>query len=91
MRKWLAVLCSVLVFFTVLPAAALAETGDAVKPGWKEDRVAKGWIQSKIRRMTLEEKVGQLFMVHVYGRTPTDPDYEEINLGQKRGGKNFKR
>lgn len=90
MRKWLAVLCSVLVFFTVLPAAALADTGDAVKPGWKEDRVAKGWIQSKIRRMTLEEKVGQLFMVHVYGRTPTDPDYEEINLEQKRGGKNFK-
>ncbi|PRX41308.1 beta-N-acetylhexosaminidase [Planifilum fimeticola] len=90
MRRWLAVLCSVLVLFTILPAAALAKAGDAVKPGWKEDRVAKGWIQSKIRKMTLEEKVGQLFMVHVYGRTPTDPDYEEINLEEKRGGRNFK-
>ncbi len=90
MRRWLAVLCSVLVLFTIFPAVALAKAGDAVKPGWKEDRVAKGWIQSKIRKMTLEEKVGQLFMVHVYGRTPTDPDYEEINLEEKRGGRNFK-
>ena len=40
--------------------------------------------------MTLEEKIGQLFIVHVYGKTPTDSDYEEINLDNNRGGKNFK-
>src|SRR5699024_513134 len=40
--------------------------------------------------MTIEEKVGQLFIVHVYGKTPTDPEYEDINLNNNRGGKNFK-
>src|SRR5699024_8948036 len=40
--------------------------------------------------MTLEEKIGQIFIVHVYGKTPTDSDYEEINLDNNRGGKNFK-
>ncbi len=90
MRRWLSVLCAVLVFFTILPTVAIAKPGDAAKPHWKEERAAKGWIKNMIKRMTLEEKVGQLFMVHVYGRTPTDPDYEEINLEKKRGGKNFK-
>lgn len=90
MRKFLSVLCAVLVLVALLPTVAIAKPEEAVKPGWKEDRVAKGWIQSKIKKMTLEEKVGQLFMVHVYGRTPTDPEYEEINIEEKRGGKNFK-
>lgn len=57
--------------------------------GWKNDRGARGWIMAKIKKMTLEEKVGQLFMVQVYGRTPTDPDYEAVNLQEHRGGKNF--
>jgi beta-N-acetylhexosaminidase len=39
--------------------------------------------------MTLEEKVGQLFMIHVYGKTPTDPNYEQTNLSNNRGAKNF--
>ncbi|WP_235791800.1 glycoside hydrolase family 3 protein [Virgibacillus salidurans] len=48
------------------------------------------WIESKIGQMTLEEKIGQLFVIHAYGETPTDPNYEETNLGNNRGGKNFK-
>ncbi|GAB3799122.1 glycoside hydrolase family 3 protein [Virgibacillus kimchii] len=49
-----------------------------------------GEIEDIMENMTLEEKVGQLFIVHVYGTTPTDPDYEDINLNNNRGGKNFK-
>lgn len=48
------------------------------------------WIESKMGQMTLEEKIGQLFVIHAYGETPTDPNYEETNLGNNRGGKNFK-
>ncbi|QQK74789.1 glycoside hydrolase family 3 protein [Salicibibacter cibarius] len=47
-------------------------------------------IESIMDDMTLEEKVGQLFIVHVYGETPTDPNYEEENLENDRGGENFK-
>jgi beta-N-acetylhexosaminidase len=47
-------------------------------------------IEEIMEDMTLEEKIGQLFIVHVYGTTPTDPDYEDINLNNNRGGKNFK-
>ncbi|MFA1821731.1 glycoside hydrolase family 3 protein [Virgibacillus oceani] len=47
-------------------------------------------IEEMMENMTLEEKIGQLFIVHVYGTTPTDPDYENTNLQNNRGGKNFK-
>ncbi|MBY7144166.1 glycoside hydrolase family 3 C-terminal domain-containing protein [Virgibacillus sp. NKC19-3] len=47
-------------------------------------------IEAKMEQMTLEEKVGQLFVVHAYGKTATDPDYEDTNLENDRGGKNFK-
>ncbi|QDI92197.1 glycoside hydrolase family 3 protein [Salicibibacter halophilus] len=47
-------------------------------------------IDDIVDNMTLEEKVGQLFIVHVYGETPTDPNYEEENLENDRGGENFK-
>ncbi|GAK03976.1 beta-hexosaminidase [Geomicrobium sp. JCM 19037] len=47
-------------------------------------------VKTIINDMTLEEKVGQLFIVHVYGQTPTDPVYEQINMNNNRGGKNFK-
>jgi beta-N-acetylhexosaminidase len=46
-------------------------------------------IEEIMNNMTLEEKIGQLFIVHVYGTTPTDPDYEDTNLNNNRGGKNF--
>ncbi|MCM0648170.1 glycoside hydrolase family 3 protein [Clostridium swellfunianum] len=66
-----------------------ADTTDPVKPGWKDEKAQRGWIESKIQHMTLEEKVGQLFMIHVYGKTPTDPNYEQTNLNNNRGAKNF--
>jgi beta-N-acetylhexosaminidase len=66
-----------------------ANTTDPVKPGWKDEKAQRGWIQSKIQHMTVEEKVGQLFMIHVYGKTAADPNYEQKNIDMKRGAKNF--
>ncbi|WP_254434163.1 glycoside hydrolase family 3 protein [Halobacillus sp. Marseille-Q1614] len=74
----------------LLPGFAQASWDDPVKPGWDDEKARKGWIQSKIQHMTLEEKIGQLFMIHVYGKTPADPNYEDINMRQNRGVKNFK-
>lgn len=79
-----------LVFTLLLPLLVNASGKDPVKPGWKEGKAAKGWIMSQLNKMTTEEKVGQLFMIHVYGQTPTDRAYEEINLANNRGVKNFK-
>lgn len=73
-----------------LPLTSQASWQDPVKPGWKKGEVKKGWIQSKIQHMTLEEKVGQLFIVHVYGESAEDPAYEAMNLSKNRGGKNFR-
>lgn len=88
--------CIMKTFSLVLSAALAipmvkinANTTDPVKPGWKDEKAQRGWIESKIQHMTLEEKVGQLFMIHVYGKTPTDPNYEQTNINQKRGAKNF--
>lgn len=47
-------------------------------------------VQELMDSMSIEEKVGQLFIIHAYGKTPTDVDYEDINLKNNRGGKNFK-
>ncbi len=64
---------------------------DGTKPGWGDGEKAKhGWITSKIKHMTLEEKIGQLFIIHMYGQTPEDPNYEAKNLQMNRGAKNFK-
>lgn len=73
-----------------LPFYTHASWQDPVKPGWKEGEAKRGWIQSKLQHMTLEEKVGQLFIVHVYGKKAEDPAYEATNLNNNRGGKNFK-
>ena len=73
---------------TVLMVGLLSVT--LIFPGFipKTDQKANAF--SNMRPMTLEEKVGQLFIVHVYGETPTDPRYEQININNNRGGKNFK-
>jgi beta-N-acetylhexosaminidase len=47
------------------PSTTAAQTGE---PGLSESASDHGQIISLLRRMTLEEKVGQLFVVEVYGR-----------------------
>ncbi|MDF2881474.1 MAG: beta-N-acetylhexosaminidase [Clostridiaceae bacterium] len=90
-RHWITGLSVTLSLMLAAPFVSVyANASDPVKPGWQDEKAQRGWIESKIQHMTLEEKVGQLFMIHVYGKTPTDPNYEQTNLDQKRGAKNFK-
>ncbi|MGE8203181.1 glycoside hydrolase family 3 protein [Heyndrickxia sp. NPDC080065] len=77
-----------LLFSLVLPHANYTHAKD--KPKENQEKIAKKWVKSKVKQMTIEEKVGQLFIVHAYGKTPTDPDYAETNINSKRGGANFK-
>ncbi|GAB1329512.1 glycoside hydrolase family 3 protein [Streptomyces sennicomposti] len=63
--------------------AALAVQGGsahAAAPARPDDRR----LRALISRMTLEEKVGQLFVMRVYGHSATDPDQADIdaNLGE---------
>lgn len=91
-RRLLSMIVFSLVFILAFPANMFAGGwDDPVKPGWGDGSEAKrGWIISKMRHMTLEEKIGQLFVIHMYGTTPTDPNFEETNLRMNRGAKNFK-
>lgn len=91
-KTFLSLLSFVFVIFLTLPSVSFAKGwDDPTKPGWGDGEKAKhGWIISKLNQMTLEEKIGQLFIIHMYGKTPEDPDYEERNLNMNRGAKNFK-
>ncbi|WP_255259608.1 glycoside hydrolase family 3 N-terminal domain-containing protein [Lentibacillus sp. CBA3610] len=79
-RHLLSALSMLLVLALIFPVYTFADSEDG-----KND-----FVRNKMNDMTLEEKIGQLFVVHVYGKTPTDPDYEQTNLDNDRGGKNFK-
>lgn len=80
-KYWKRVLPLFLVFVLVLPLYGF----DGLNNQDNTD-----WVENKMEQMTLEEKIGQLFVIHAYGETPTDPNYEDTNLGNNRGGKNFK-
>ncbi|HET7657041.1 MAG TPA: glycoside hydrolase family 3 protein [Bacillales bacterium] len=89
-QRWLLLLV-VTVLLSGFPLASASAEGwsKPTKPGWKDGEAKNGWIVSKIQHMTLKEKVGQLFMIQIYGQTPRDPNYEQTNLDENRGGKNF--
>lgn len=40
----------------------------------------RGWVTSTLRRMSLEEKIGQLFVQHVYGGDADAPDERNVPL-----------
>lgn len=73
----------------ILPLSVFAERADASLSDEGTDDIKNDEIKGKMASMTVEEKIGQLFVVHVYGETPTDENYEDINLRNNRGGKNF--
>ncbi|WP_229683092.1 glycoside hydrolase family 3 protein [Virgibacillus oceani] len=91
-KRLFAILSSFFLILMSFPVMSSANGwDDPTKPGWGNGSKAKhGWIISKMRHMTLEEKIGQLFVIHMYGKTPTDPDYEDTNISMNRGAKNFK-
>ncbi|MGC5534822.1 glycoside hydrolase family 3 protein [Streptomyces sp. SR-10] len=60
-----------------VPSAASADSGDA-----STDRR----LRRIIAGMSLEEKVGQLFVMRVYGHSATDPDQADIDANLKEIG-----
>ncbi|MDT0462557.1 glycoside hydrolase family 3 protein [Streptomyces gibsoniae] len=55
--------------------AALALTPESARAAGHDD----ARLTALISRMTLEEKVGQLFVMRVYGHSATDPDQADID------------
>lgn len=70
-RAGLAIVSAAVLLSAALPTVA-QETppvaGQVGEPGYSEDATYHGKIISLLRHMTLEEKVGQLFVVEVFGQ-----------------------
>ncbi|MFG2458247.1 glycoside hydrolase family 3 protein [Streptomyces sp. NPDC048523] len=62
--------------------AALAVSGTA----HADDQQRDSRLRSLVSRMTLEEKVGQLFVMRVYGHSATAPDQADIDANLKEIG-----
>jgi beta-N-acetylhexosaminidase len=62
-----------------LSAAVLTPTAASGDPGRPPHAQENGWITSTLRHMTIEEKVGQLFVTHVYGNTVDSTDQGNID------------
>ncbi|MFF4034153.1 glycoside hydrolase family 3 protein [Streptomyces sviceus] len=63
-------------------AASLALSGTAHADNQKQDHE----LRSLVSRMTVEEKVGQLFVMRVYGHSATAPDQADIDANLKEIG-----
>ncbi|MGI5355325.1 glycoside hydrolase family 3 protein [Streptomyces sp. CA-252508] len=64
-------------------AAAAAVTGAATPAGAASDERR---LERLISRMSLEEKVGQLFVMRVYGHSATDPDQADVDANLREIG-----
>ncbi|MEV8315423.1 glycoside hydrolase family 3 protein [Streptomyces sp. NPDC059900] len=68
---------------TLLTATAVAATAlaapSAAHAAGGGDRGRDRKLREIISRMSLEEKVGQLFVMHVYGHSATEPDQADID------------
>ncbi|MEW9676815.1 glycoside hydrolase family 3 protein [Lentibacillus sp. L22] len=87
-RRYLSVLLSITLLLLWSPQHSFANADSAKTPD--ADAKQADEIKEIMDDMTIEEKVGQLFIIHAYGKTPTDEEYKDINLENNRGGKNFK-
>ncbi|MFJ6697845.1 glycoside hydrolase family 3 protein [Streptomyces sp. NPDC091272] len=68
-------------------AVAVAVTGAAPAMAAEvADRPSTDRLRRLIAAMTLEEKVGQLFVMRVYGHTATDPDQADVDANMKEIG-----
>ncbi|MFD0225360.1 glycoside hydrolase family 3 protein [Streptomyces hirsutus] len=81
-----AVLAATTAVTTVLAAGATAHaagtSGAPSVPASPDDRK----LRALVSRMTLEEKVGQLFVMRVYGHSATEPDQADIDANLKEIG-----
>ncbi|KGN30303.1 beta-N-acetylhexosaminidase [Knoellia sinensis KCTC 19936] len=69
---------------TAIASAVAATLAAGIVPVTAADAAVppapRGWVESTIARMTLEEKVGQLFVQHLYGATADTPRQENVDL-----------
>ncbi|MGP4000953.1 glycoside hydrolase family 3 protein [Streptomyces sp. 8N706] len=70
----------------VTAAASLAATGSTAYADGTRARADRERLRKLISRMSLEQKVGQLFVMRVYGHSATDPDPADIAANQKEIG-----
>jgi beta-N-acetylhexosaminidase len=66
---------------TAVAAGAVVAASPAAAHSSRRERLLR-----LISRMSLEEKVGQLFVMRVYGHSATDPDQADIDLNLKEMG-----
>ncbi|MGY5118726.1 glycoside hydrolase family 3 protein [Streptomyces sp. 900105755] len=71
---------------TVLAATAGVTAGLAVGTGTDAFGADDKKLRALVARMTIEEKVGQLFVMRVYGHSATDPDQADIDANLKEIG-----
>ncbi|MEV4680191.1 glycoside hydrolase family 3 protein [Streptomyces kurssanovii] len=72
---------------TAVAAGAVATTAlPAVAAPAAVTRGTKDRLTRLISRMSIEEKVGQLFVMRVYGHSATDPDQADIDLNLEEMG-----
>ncbi|MGY5008448.1 glycoside hydrolase family 3 protein [Streptomyces sp. 900105755] len=71
---------------TVLAATAGVTAGLAVGTGTDAFGADDKRLRALVARMTIEEKVGQLFVMRVYGHSATDPDQADIDANLKEIG-----
>ncbi|MFD5629832.1 glycoside hydrolase family 3 protein [Streptomyces sp. NPDC127072] len=71
---------------TVLAATAGVTTALAAGTSAYADSHDDRRLRALISRMTLEEKVGQLFVMRVYGHSATEPDQADIDANLKEIG-----
>ncbi|MEU7037808.1 glycoside hydrolase family 3 protein [Streptomyces sp. NPDC046237] len=67
-------------------AAAAAVTGATTPVAHAQPDTSLSSLQRLISRMSLEEKVGQLFVMRVYGHSATAPDQADIDANLKEIG-----
>lgn len=63
----------------VASTAAVTTTATAAVPGRRDSARARARLRRVIARMSLAEKVGQLFVMRVYGHSATAPDQADID------------
>lgn len=88
-RNHLSVVLSFMLIFALGPSLSYADS-DNPEASEDDSNNQADAIDDILDDMSIQEKVGQLFIIHAYGETPTDEDYEDTNLENDRGGKNFK-
>jgi beta-N-acetylhexosaminidase len=71
---------------TVLAATAGVTAGLAIGTGTDAFGADDKKLRALVARMTIEEKVGQLFVMRVYGHSATDPDQADIDANLKEIG-----